>query len=288
MPKCFFVSDLHGLTDRYEKLFSAIVDEKPAAVFMGGDILPSAIAFSTPGNKQHNDFLKDYLIPELLNIREAIGEKYPKFFIILGNDDGRYEEPAMQETEKSMGIWHYAHNRRFEFGENIVYGYSFVPPTPFMLKDWERYDISRYVDPGCVSPEDGSHSIEVRDNRIKFATIKEDLDELAGDFDLSKTIFLFHSPPHKTNLDYAALEGKMIDHIPLDPNVGSIAIRRFIEKRQPLVTLHGHIHESASLTGSWNDRIGETYCFSAAHDGPELALVVFDSENLDEARRDLI
>jgi hypothetical protein len=35
------------------------------------------------------------------------------------------------------------------------------------------------------------------------------------------------------------------------------------------------VHESAQLTGSWKDRIGGSYAFSAAHDGPELALVRF-------------
>jgi Icc-related predicted phosphoesterase len=64
-------------------------------------------------------------------------------------------------------------------------------------------------------------------------------------------------------------------------------MRRFIEARQPLLTLHGHVHESARLTGSWRDRIGRTHLFSAAHDGPELALVRFDLENLEAAWREL-
>ena len=37
---CFFVSDLHGKIDRYQKLFSFIKTEKPAAVFIGGDLFP--------------------------------------------------------------------------------------------------------------------------------------------------------------------------------------------------------------------------------------------------------
>jgi len=80
----------------------------------------------------------------------------------------------------------------------------------------------------------------------------------------------------------------MIDHVPLDVSLGSIAVRRFIEARQPLLTLHGHVHESARLSGSWRDRIGRTQCFSAAYDGPELALVRFDPDNLDAASRELI
>ena len=70
--------------------------------------------------------------------------------------------------------------------------------------------------------------------------------------------------------------------------MGSIAVRRFIEERQPLVTLHGHIHESVRLTGSFRDRIGRTQLFGAAHDGTELALVRFDLDDLDGASRELL
>jgi Icc-related predicted phosphoesterase len=79
-----------------------------------------------------------------------------------------------------------------------------------------------------------------------------------------------------------------VDHVPLDVHVGSIALQRFIAARQPLLTLHGHVHESARLSGSWQDRIGRTHLFTAAHDGPELALVRFDPENLDGATRQLL
>ena len=77
----------------------------------------------------------------------------------------------------------------------------------------------------------------------------------------------------------------MVDHVPLDVHVGSIAVRRFIEARQPRLTLHGHVHESARLTGSWRDRIGRTLMLGAAHDGPELALVRFDLERPGAALR---
>ena len=36
-----------------------------------------------------------------------------------------------------------------------VFGYNCVPPTPFRLKDFDRSDVSPYVDPGCVPPEEG-------------------------------------------------------------------------------------------------------------------------------------
>jgi hypothetical protein len=169
-----------------------------------------------------------------------------------------------------------------------VFGYSFVPPTPFLWKDWERYDVSRYVPPGCVSPEEGWRTVDADADEVRYGTIQEDLKALAGDADMAHTIFLLHTPPYETKLDRAALDGKMVDHVPLDLHVGSIAVQRFIQARQPLLTLHGHVHESPRIMGSWRDIIGRTHLFSGANDGPELALVRFDPGNLEEATRELI
>jgi Icc-related predicted phosphoesterase len=284
---CFFVSDLHGSTDRYHKLFQATTKERPDAVFVGGDILPSAGLTMTSLNSRYLDFVDEYLIKKTLQLRKELGDDFPRIFLILGNDDGRSAEPSIIDAA-AKGLWEYVHNKKALFKQYPVFGYSYIPPSPFLLKDWEKYDISRYVDPGSVSPKEGMRSFPVPDHSLKYSTIKKDLDRLTRNENLKKAIFLFHAPPYKTKLDHAALEGKMIDHVPLDVHVGSIAIQRFIKTRQPLLTLHGHVHESSRLSFSWKDRIGKTYIFTAAHDGPELALIRFEPENLEGAERELI
>jgi len=282
-----FASDLHGREDRYARLFTLIAAESPAAVFLGGDLLPSGSLLFTTNRPQRENFLEEFLLPRLRLLRRDLGEKYPRLFLILGNDDPRSEE-AVVVGHESEGLWRYVHGRKVQFGAFAIYGYACVPPTPFLLKDWERYDVSRFVDPGCVPPEEGRFSVGVADEEKGFPTIQEDLARLAGDDPLTRAIFLFHSPPYQTTLDRAALDGRMVDSAPLDLHVGSIAIRRFIEERQPLITLHGHVHESARLTGSWQETIGSTLCFSAAHDGPELAVICFDPARPKSAKRHLI
>jgi len=284
---CFFVSDLHGRLDRYRKLFAAIASERPEAVFLGGDLLPHPMmATGSPGPARH-DFIQDELVAGFAALRERLGEAYPRVFLILGNDDARFEERAILDASE-RGIFEYAHGRSIAWGGLTVYGYACVPPTPFRLKDWERYDVSRFVDPGCYAPEEGWHTVEVSERELRLGTIREDLDRLAGEADLQHSVFLMHTPPYKTLLDRAALDGMAVDHVPLDVHVGSMAVRRFVEARQPLLTLHGHVHESARITGSWRDRIGRTHAFSAAHDGPELALVRFSPGDLDAATRELL
>lgn len=288
MPLCFFVSDLHGHIDRYLKLSEAIQNERPAAVFFGGDLLPSGASVTHQG-VQIKEFISDFLLQEFSSLKHQLGDAYPQVFLILGNDDGKGAETQVEEGVEA-GLWQYLHNRKASLGRFSVFGYAYVPPTPFLLKDWERYDVSRYVDPGCISPEEGwrtDPSAAAGDESAR-ATIKQDLDRLVANENLSRAIFLFHSPPHHTNLDRANLDGRIIDNVQVDVHVGSIAIKRFIEEHQPLLTLHGHVHESARITGSWQQKIGRTYCFSAAHDGPELALVRFDLGKLKTATRVLI
>jgi len=287
MSICFFATDLHGNIERYNKLFSQILSEEPEAVFFGGDLLPSGLYALTSDETMVDDFIKDFLIPEFLKLKGKMGNNYPRIFLILGNDDGKINEQDFIDGQQ-LDIWEYIHNKKTKLEDFCIYGYSYVPPTPFQLKDWEKYDVSRFVDPGCVSPEEGWHSVKIPQPELRYSTIKKDLDELVGDSNLENSIILFHSPPYRTNLDRADLDGKMVDHVPLDVNVGSIAIKRFIESKNPTITLHGHVHESARLTGSWKDRIGKSQLFTAAHDGPELAIVRFDKNHPEKSTRELI
>jgi Icc-related predicted phosphoesterase len=287
MISCLFVSDLHGDLDKYRKLFKAIYEFSPDLVFLGGDLLPSGAKVPAQSRVFDGDFISGFMAAQFLSLREIMRDRYPQICLIMGNDDERFEEEYIVAGE-AAGLWYYIHNRKIIYNRYSIYGYSYVPPSPFLLKDWERYDVSRFVDPGSVSPEEGYRTIGVSEHDIKYATIADDLNSLIGDDDLARAIFLFHTPPHMTNLDKIAVSGKMIDYVPLDPNVGSIAVRRMIEIRQPLITLHGHIHESAEISGSWRDRIGKTHLFSAAHSGLELALVRFDLDSPFDATRILL
>ena len=278
---CIFVSDLHGDTTRYTKLFKLVENEKPDGVFIGGDILPGG--FGVTGDI--DSFLHDFFLSHIKNLNQ-LGIK-SRFFIILGNDDPRIYEHILQQASAEKLI-EYVHNTTVSFGKYFVTGYSFIPPTPFQLKDWEKYDVSQYVDIGVVSPEQGVRTIAVSKDKIRYSTISQDLEVLSKRTPVDKTIFLFHSPPYNSNLDRANLDDQMVDHAPVDVHIGSIAIQRFIAKKQPLLTLHGHVHESARITGFWKERFGNTYSFNAAHDGSELALVRFKLDDLGKATRMLM
>jgi len=84
--------------------------------------------------------------------------------------------------------------------------------------------------------------------------------------DPGRAIFNIHVPPHDSGLDTAAeldadfnvvLAGTEPNLIP----VGSTAVRAALERYQPLLSLHGHVHESAGAT-----RIGRTLAVNPGSD----------------------
>jgi Icc-related predicted phosphoesterase len=276
---CFFVSDLHGKMSRYSSLMEVIEKEIPELVCLGGDLLPHA-------RMNSDQFAREYIPGKLRKLKKTMGSRYPLIVMIPGNDDPGEFVPVFKEYE-AEGLWVYLHMKTIPFKEFTLTGYAMVPPTPFLNKDWEKYDISRYADPGCVEPNEGYRTVEP-DHDIEYSTIQKDLRLLSENLDVSKAIFLFHSPPYQCFLDRAALDGLKFDHIPLDVHVGSIAIQRFIEDKQPLLTLHGHIHESARLTGHWYQHFQQTVSVNAAHDGPELSLIRFNPYHLSGVNRELL
>jgi Icc-related predicted phosphoesterase len=276
-PLCLFASDLHGHRRRYERLLELAARARPAVLLLGGDLLPLG----------GEDFVGSHLLPAFGELRGQLGEAYPLVLLILGNDDPRRTEAVLLEGER-QGLWRYLHGRCLERLGYRFYGYSYIPPSPFLLKDWERYDVSRFVDVGSISPEEGYRSLPVDPGQAAGATIRQDLEELTRRADLSRGVFLFHAPPYDSLLDRADLEGRAVELAPLDVHVGSIAIRRFLESRQPYLSLHGHVHESSRLTGAWRERIGRTWCFSAAYEGPQTAVIRFCLDDLQAAQRLLL
>jgi Icc-related predicted phosphoesterase len=82
--------------------------------------------------------------------------------------------------------------------------------------------------------------------------------------EVSRCIFNLHDPPVDSSLDVCARldDGDPPRHIlkggrPVMHNAGSTAVRRAIEKYHPVLSLHGHIHESPGVV-----RIGKTLCIN--------------------------
>jgi Icc-related predicted phosphoesterase len=100
-----------------------------------------------------------------------------------------------------------------------------------------------------------------------------------------RTIFSFHCPPYGSGLDEAPelTEDMRLKHAGRAPvPLGSTAVREAIEKHQPALSLHGHIHESRG-----NARIGRTLCINpgSSYEQGELLGAVVDLEGGKKVKR---
>jgi uncharacterized protein len=100
-----------------------------------------------------------------------------------------------------------------------------------------------------------------------------------------QTIFSLHCPPYGSGLDEAPeLDQQMrLKHAGRAPvPVGSRAVREAIERHQPTLSLHGHIHECRG-----NTRIGKTLCINpgSSYEQGELLGAVVDLEGGKKVKR---
>lgn len=258
MTKIIYTADLHGNEEFYKRLLRKSEEENIDAIVIGGDLCPKG------GIVIQKLFLENFLLPLFSQFKQK--NKNKRIYLIMGNDDFRINLYILENSDKGR-ILKSIHNRSVKLDKNLnIAGYSFVNPTPFRLKDWEKQDFENDKMPQQLSNE------EVRSVDKEEGTIREDLNELRKLSNPKKTIYVFHAPPFNTKLDI----------ITTGQHVGSKAIRNFIEKEKPPLTLHGHIHESPQMSGSWHDKIGKTVCVNVGSSYPIdiLNCVVIDSDNL--------
>ena len=229
MSTFVYATDLHGNRESYDRLFGLDAE----AVVLGGDLLPH-----TKGTLEHRIetqqvFARDYLAGRLAS--------RPCYWI-AGNDD--WASALALLDGKGTPI----HGRAVPFLDGLsIAGLAHVPVTPFGMKDHDRYDSDGWTprsDPQRVLFSTASGVVQGSLEEVRSrGTIAGDLELLAAQSDPARTIYVTHSPPW----------GTLLDRLTNGTPVGSRAIRSFIERRRPPLTLHGHVHESPGV-----DRIGPT------------------------------
>ena len=267
-----YTSDLHGNKELYGELFELAEQRRAGAVIIGGDMLPIHRSFQYSLLEQ-KDFIFSYLEPRLRDFLSRT--PHATIYAMLGNDDWGASNTHLMDLEEK-GILRLLHGQKHELGDSHeLIGYAHVPPTPFAIKDGERRDLQRdsAEQQRCTACCSQGEKIIVVDPRQYFARLKsieEELKELPTTLHSREAVYVMHSPPFRTNLD-RLFDGRWI---------GSRAIRAFIERNKPYLTLHGHIHESVEISGKYWDRIGNTTCINPGQSAEELYAVIFELESL--------
>ncbi len=288
--KVLYTSDIHGNEVQYSKLIQYAIKISADTIIIGGDIASKGGSLEDYIENQRN-FL-EYRLPEIIcPLKNYLPNSH--LFLMMGNDDCAIN---MDRLEKSK-LFKVIHNKRIKLTEDFeIIGYSFVPITPFGIKDWEKYDLSKI--PATLKEEygkrkltnyrlDGFKSTKSGWRKFRFDSKVEMEDSIQNDLSSEtfsknphKTMYVIHTPPDNTHLD-----------IILNRNhVGSMAVRLFIEEKQPYLTLHGHIHETVDMSGTFKHTIKNTLCLTSGNHnvGEQLAVLVFDLYNSQNARRIII
>jgi hypothetical protein len=172
---------------------------------------------------------------------------------IFGNHDWGSSESAMRELAAEGVVTILDPTKAFSYEGLSFLGYSCTPPTPFYVKDFERLDL-----PGDELPLLGGARWDARFSRPSTqsaSTLFKGRPTIADELSSARLpakpwVFVAHVPPYDSKLDV------MYSRQP----AGSKAVRAFIAKHQPLISLHGHIHEAPRVSGDFRSRIGTTIC----------------------------
>jgi len=246
--KLMTLSDIHQMNNKWKKLITASKLEKPEVIAIAGDLFPKDKGIQDHFNFMHH--IKKYA--------KQIKDLNIELVLMLGNDDNQHLIPLFQELDKE-GLFHFVHD-----SIKMVKGYEFVgmpwvKDYPFTYKFWIKPDING--DDGISLQQFGEPIILNKDNKwekiegkylhylLEKGSIEQSLSDLVSQVkDMNKSIWLIHGPPANMKLDVCG-HGE---------EVGSKAVTVFLEKNEPMLTIHGHIHESPEVTGIWKKQVGNT------------------------------
>jgi len=241
-----YTADLHGSRPLYAETLELARTLGVRALILGGDLAPHATV------PEQREFFTEFMLPLLREYRQEPGSA--DLFFIMGNDDWRANLPVLVGAGIERFEYIHCEVRPLLNGAWIA-GLGSVSVTPFALKDWERWEEGLKgplrMD-GFRSHEDGSvHPFDFRGKEWE-EWLGRDLEIIERGItpERGPVVCAFHGPPY----------GTALDQIHGDTHVGSREVRKFLEKHQPLVSLHGHIHESPAVSGRFADRLGSTIC----------------------------
>jgi len=275
MFRIFFVTDIHGSDVCFKKFLRAAEVYKPQSLMLCGDITGK---FVVPIIKQSDGTAKarysgSDLVPkteeEIVALEKKIADIGSYSYRVDSTDTAKltteYSEKMFREKmHERLRSWMKAAEERLigkevscyvspgnddEFHlDEVLNGSSYVVNCEEKIVNVGGYEMATLA---WTNPTPWKTARECPDEELYERVEKL----LSGVSNMKSCIFNFHCPPYDSGLDSAPeLSKDLVAGTDMMP-VGSMSIRKSIEQHQPLLGLHGHIHESrGALT------IGRTLC----------------------------
>jgi uncharacterized protein len=269
--RVFFATDIHGSEICWRKFLNAAAFYKADAVILGGDVTGKVMVPIT----EHTGYWQVVMGGETVRLetREELAEaerqirnrgSYPAVMppdelTELSKEEGAVDRRFSKEMISSLDRWLDMADGKLKGGE-----------IPCLLNGGndDIFEIDDVIDAsptvtfgeGRLIDLGGFHLVSMGwTNPTPWNTFREAPEEdLAARIeavtsqipDMGRAIFNFHAPPHGTGLDEApALDANMrpIHGGAVMKPVGSTAVRDAIVRHQPMLSVHGHIHESRGI-----------------------------------------
>jgi uncharacterized protein len=296
--RMFFATDIHGSEVCWKKFLNSGAHYKADVVVLGGDMTGKALVpiIDDGGGKWHSTLLDNR---ELLDGEDAVVE-FESAVIRRGYYPFRTDPDELRALSADEPRWHALFEEHMlktvehwmEMADERLAGTGirvFVCPG-----NDDQLEVDEVV-AGAKTVELGEGRVIDIDgfqlassgwaNRTPWDTYREEDEDVLLEriermlanvtADPERTIYSLHCPPHNTGLDEApqlTADMSLKDAGRATVPVGSTAVRTVIERHQPALSLHGHIHEARGT-----HRLGKTLCInpgSSYEQGQLLGVVV--------------
>jgi Icc-related predicted phosphoesterase len=287
--RIFFVSDVHGSERCFRKFLNAAKFYSANVLILGGDITGKALVpviqisedrFRMNFQGQEITVKKKELQDYLASLRNN-GLYYfmttPEELERLAKNKDEVDKIFMEQMTSVLSSWIQLANERLK-GTGVKCYISPGNDDRFEM-DYILQDSEHVINPenrvveipggyemitlGYANPTPWKSPREVSEERLL-----EMIEHLASQLKKPETsIFNLHVPPFGTELDKAPAVNSQLEYEKAGLgmvkviNAGSRAVKSSIEKYQPLLGLHGHIHESRGFV--W---LGRTLCLNPGSD----------------------
>jgi Icc-related predicted phosphoesterase len=280
--RLFFATDIHGSEQCFRKFLNAAKFYDVSLLVLGGDILGKLLIpilesngtySATYGENSYQGLTKSGL-GELTQAIRTSGHYYyvgTQEELNALADETHRDRIFRRVACESIASW-------VALAEERLRGTGcrcFMAPGNDDFFDIDEVlqdsDVVEYAEGRCIAV-DGYDMITTgysnptpwdTDRELPEPDLKARIDHMAQDARPgAPLIAVLHPPPRDTSIDQApALDEQLGMSVGAGgvqmASVGSTAVRQFIEERQPVIGLHGHVHEGKGVV-----RIGGTICIN--------------------------
>jgi hypothetical protein len=283
MIRIYFATDVHGSERTWRKLVKAGKFYDANIVVLGGDLTGKAIVpiMKKPDGTHISMYMeKEWVLKSPQELKEHEEKIRTNGLYIYHTDNKEFEELAANEEKREQLFLRLTIERLRQWvkiadeelkGSSIEY---YVCPG-----NDDRLEIDSILEESrCIKNAEGN-TILIDDTYEMVSTgwtnptpwktprecseeeLAKKIEALTSKVQKQETaIYAFHAPPFNSGLDSAPVLDKSLKlkHAGTEvASVGSTSVRDVIMKCQPLLGIHGHIHESKGIR-----KIGRTLCFN--------------------------